>query len=945
MPPEPPPPPAPVPGAPSPRRTRRPRATGRSVIVGERLSRTFITIGGLGTILAVGTIFVFLLTVVWPLFHDAPPGAGERVGSPDTPPAVAVGSDEYGLIVWSASADGLLTVRDRATGGLLERRPLAPEGRVTAFALGADPRESVIGFADGTLRLLSLSFRAEPLAADALPPALRGLEPGAVRIHEGGVAEILPTGDARVQRLTLTLEEPLAVSEAALTRVARSDRAGGYVLATLDAAGRAAVHAVEVKVNRFSKAKPRELRRRSAAVPFVGPASGAPPAHVLLPGAGDGVLLVWPDGRAERFDCRDPEAPAAAETLDLVPEPGATVTAVGWVLGRTTLIVGDSSGQASGWFRTKPEQATTVDRSLLERVHDLGRGTAAVTAVGASPRGRSLALGHGDGSLRCLYVTTGRPLGEARLLGSAPERVDALAYAPKADALLAACPGAVDRFPLPESHPEVGVQALFGRVWYEGFEKPEHVWQSTGGTDDFEPKLGLMPLVFGTLKATFYALLFGVPIALLAAVFTSEFLSSRLRVPLKSVIEMMASLPSVVLGFLAGIVVAPFVQNVVPVVLTTFLLLPTLLLLGAHLWQLLPQHVALRLSGLPRLTGLVAVFPVAVLLAALVAPAVERALFRGDLLGWLDHHVDEQELAAAGWRPPEGLEGEARKSLVAQAGGQAAGKRLEEGQAPLLTTEQTARLRRVHGQGAVGGWVYLLLPLGVGLVVLLMANVVNPWLRVRSGSWSRRRCAWVALGRLLAGAVVAVGVAWLLGTLLAQAGADPRGSFEHAHRGEGALLGTYVQRNALVVGFVMGFAIIPIIYTLAEDALSSVPQHLRLGSLAAGATPWQTATRIIIPTATSGLFSAVMIGLGRAVGETMIVLMATGNTSVMEWNWFNGFRTLAANTATEIPEADVGSTHYRVLFLSAFVLFGITFALNTLAETVRQRFRRRAFQL
>jgi phosphate transport system permease protein len=143
----------------------------------------------------------------------------------------------------------------------------------------------------------------------------------------------------------------------------------------------------------------------------------------------------------------------------------------------------------------------------------------------------------------------------------------------------------------------------------------------------------------------------------------------------------------------------------------------------------------------------------------------------------------------------------------------------------------------------------------------------------------------------------------------------------------------------------MGFAIIPLIYTIAEDALSTVPEHLRAASLGAGATPWQTATRIIIPTAMSGLFSACMIGLGRAVGETMIVLMAAGNTPVMEWNLFNGFRTLSANIAVEMPEAVQGSGHYRTLFLAALVLFVMTFAINTVAESVRLRFRKRAYQL
>ena len=143
----------------------------------------------------------------------------------------------------------------------------------------------------------------------------------------------------------------------------------------------------------------------------------------------------------------------------------------------------------------------------------------------------------------------------------------------------------------------------------------------------------------------------------------------------------------------------------------------------------------------------------------------------------------------------------------------------------------------------------------------------------------------------------------------------------------------------------MGFAVIPIIFTIADDALTAVPQSLRAGSLGAGATTWQTAIRVVVPTAMSGLFSAVMIGLGRAVGETMIVLMAAGNTPIMEWNIFNGFRTLSANIAVELPEAVIGSTHYRMLFVAALLLFAVTFVINTVAEAVRIRFRKRAFQL
>ncbi|MCC6408185.1 MAG: ABC transporter permease subunit [Planctomycetes bacterium] len=339
----------------------------------------------------------------------------------------------------------------------------------------------------------------------------------------------------------------------------------------------------------------------------------------------------------------------------------------------------------------------------------------------------------------------------------------------------------------------------------------------------------------------------------------------------------MAGLPSVVLGFLAAVIFAPFVQAVVPAVLAGLATLPLALLLGAYLWQLLPQRIALRFADGRRFACIVAMLPVGVAAAAWLGPWVERWLFAGDVEQWL------------------------------------AGER----------------------GGALGGWMLLFVPLAGLLVALANGRALTPWLRARSFGWGRAACARADLVRFAFNVVATVVIALALSAAVAGLGFDARGSF----------VDTYVQRNALVVGFVMGFAIIPIIYTIAEDALTSVPGHLRLASLAAGATPWQTAVHVILPTAASGLFSAVMVGLGRAVGETMIVLMATGNTPVMNWNVFSGFRTLSANIATELPEAVKNSTHYRTLFLAALLLFAMTFAVNTAAEVVRQRFRRRAFQL
>ena len=149
----------------------------------------------------------------------------------------------------------------------------------------------------------------------------------------------------------------------------------------------------------------------------------------------------------------------------------------------------------------------------------------------------------------------------------------------------------------------------------------------------------------------------------------------------------------------------------------------------------------------------------------------------------------------------------------------------------------------------------------------------------------------------------------------------------------------YTQKNALIVGFAMGFAVIPIIFTIAEDALTNVPKAMSSASLALGASRWQTTWSVIVPTASAGIFSACMIGLGRAVGETMIVLCAAGGTGIMDMNIFNGMRTLSLNLAKELPEADKDGTLYRSLFLGALILFVLTFIINTFAEIIRQHIR------
>ncbi|HTF88598.1 MAG TPA: ABC transporter permease subunit [Planctomycetota bacterium] len=856
-------------------RVRRGRATRPGVKLAERAAGLMIRIAGFGTIVAVATICGFLLWVVAPLFFSAKVGvvhASPRQAATEASKPRRIEVDEYRRLAWILNEDGSVESRRLDSAEILER--VLPFGAslptAMAFARGA----ALFGFADGSLRFGRIGFSSRVQTALDVPAEQRALESGQLSVFDHGLLERTGEDQFRVQRLEIDLEEPIAGAHPSpVLLLDHTSTETQRRVAALHEDGTLALYTLSERTNLISGET--SFAVSEGRIPYKPDAARGVPQHLVLASGGSSLYLVWRDGLAQRFDTRDIDNVKLAEVVDLVREPDAEVTVITTLLGETSLVVGDTTGRCSVWFPIRPLDVSTADGQLLTRVHELAGSGSAVTAIGASERSRMVAVGHENGEIDVFYATSARRIANTRIDGA--ESVLALDFAPKEDGLAALSPHTLWSADFDPRHPEAGVAGIFAPVWYEGYVEPAHVWQSSSGTDDFEPKLGMMPLIFGTLKATFYSLLFGVPLALLAAIYSNEFLNPKLRVPVKSGIEMMASLPSVVLGFIAAIILAPFVQTFVPAVIAGFFAIPLSLLLGAYLWQLLPARFALRWADLQRFGFIALAMPVGVVLAMLAAPLLERLFFGGDFILWL------------------------------------------------------------HGGagGALGGWLFLLLPLSVAVTALMAARHVEPWLRTLSVRWERATCARIDLLRfclcLLASLLLALAGAWMLTAL----GFDARGS----------LLGTYVQRNALVVGFVMGFAIIPIIYTLAEDALSSVPAHLRLASLSCGATPWQTAMRVIIPTAMSGIFSAVMIGMGRAVGETMIVLMAAGNTPVMDMNVFNGFRTLSANIATELPEAVQDSTHYRMLFLAALCLFAITFLVNTAAELVRQRFRKRAFQL
>ena len=461
------------------------------------------------------------------------------------------------------------------------------------------------------------------------------------------------------------------------------------------------------------------------------------------------------------------------------------LTASAMLLGKISLLVGTEAGNIHQVFLLRQE-----DNSYkLVRVRNFKLAEAPISRIVPEHRRKGFLAIDANHYLGVFYTTSQR-----KLLTQQLPTVDQVAINARANVLLAGAAGQYQLYSIDNEHPEVSWSALWQDVWYESYPEPDKIWQSSASTNDFEPKFSLSPLTFGTLKAALYAMLFSIPLAIAGAIFTAYFMTPEMRKIVKPTIEIMEALPTVILGFLAGLWLAPIVE-----------------------------------SNLAGVFGLIFFMPFSILAFGLAIAYTPQSL---------------RNRISAGW------------------------------QAALLVP----------------------IVIIVGWMSLGMGELFDAWF------FNGNMRDWVS---------------------------DE----------ENGLGINFDQRNALVVGIAMGFAVIPTIFSITEDAVFSVPKHLVNGSLALGATPWQTVTRVVIPTASPGMFSAVMIGFGRAVGETIIVLMATGNTPIMDMNIFEGMRTLSANIAVEMPESEVGSTHFRVLFLASFVLFIFTFFFNTFAEVIRQRLR------
>lgn len=724
----------------------------RSRILKDASARWVVWIGGLGVIAALLLIFVYLVSEVFPLFAPARFEAQAVQTMPgDQGRTLYVATEEQGEVAMRLSDTGVVSFFDLVSGTIKDQKslPMAGQALAQVTEMSADQALMLAQLSDGSVLPFHHAYAVSyPNDQRLITPELQ-----------------YPYG-----------ETPLAFMSEPARALAARESSGKLLLAGARADG-------SVQIRLYEKT---ESLLGDATLNVTADLTITPPvaADRLLvePLFGWLYVLDQKQGKIAFYRLNGVDAPELIGTYPV----GAPIQEAKYLAGGTSVVVAQANGIVSQWFPARDSQ----EKWYLARVREFKLDTdTAITAIGPEMRRRTFAVGDAKGHVSIYYATSERLIHEEKMLDSA---ISHLVFNSRANTLLAiGADGRLHSYKVHNEHPEISFKSLWGKTWYESYNRPEWLWQSSSASSDFEPKFSFTPLSFGTLKGAFYAMIFAVPLAVLAAVFTANFMSPELRQIVKPTVELLAALPTVILGFLAGLWLAPFIESNLPGMFMMLLLLPISIPLFGYLWLNMPVRVRVRV---PQGWEAVLLIPVVALVVSgcfMLAKPVEAAFFAGNMQTWMDQTL---------------------------------------------------------------------------------------------------------------------GIA-------------------------------YDQRNSLVVGIAMGIAVVPTIFSIAEDAIFGVPKHLSLGSMALGATPWQTLTGVVLPTASPGIFSAIMIGFGRAVGETMIVLMATGNTAVTDASLFSGMRTLSANVAVEMPESEVGSTHFRLLFLAGLVLFIFTFFFNTLAEVVRNRLR------
>jgi len=731
-------------------------------IIKDKIAQYLVTLGGNSVIFTIVLIFFYLLYVVIPMFASAQVELRGQYSLPNSD------SSQITTLYLAVEEQNEVAVRMRSDGEILFFS--TTDGRILLTQHLVLPKN------------VSISSFAESAESQAV--VAFGLSNGQVIVVKHQYKITFPN-NRRI--ITPLLEYPMGVDPITITGLTKSINKlaiqiseDGASLATITRNGALRLSSFEKEESLMEDEASYEQQTLSLGL------VRKPVTHLLIDQDRQEFYVVTQDNELLYYDITNADHPELLQTLQLTPD-NVSLTDIRFLSGGISLLTGFSNGTVAQWFAVKSKN----NIPQLTRIRDFKLEQNEISVIAPEHNRKGFVVADSQGYVGVYHSTAHRTILKKKFSDNI---INKIVVSPRSNGILLEDSNKqISFWHIENEHPEISWSSIWGKVWYESYDEPKYIWQSSAATNDFEPKFSLIPISFGTIKAAFYAMMMAIPLSIMGAIFTAYFMSSQMRRYVKPSIEIMEALPTVILGFLAGLWLAPFIENNLPGVFSLLVLMPIGVLLAAYGWTRLPDKIRHKI---PDGWEAAILIPVIIFISYSVislSPVMETILFGGDMRSWL-------------------------------------------------------------------------------------------------------------------------GTEW---------GID------------------FDQRNSIVVGLAMGFAVIPTIFSIAEDAIFAVPKYLTQGSLALGATPWQTMIRVVLLTASPGIFSAIMIGFGRAVGETMIVLMATGNTPVMDFSIFQGMRTLSANIAVEMPEAEVASTHFRVLFLAALVLFVFTFFFNTIAEVVRQRLRKR----
>src|SRR5262245_30132717 len=492
------------------------RQSYRAVL--DRVARCVIGVGGVTIVAVILAILLVLLVEVAPLFQSP---AARRLGSVTVPPVALparIGVDEYREVGYIADPSGLkiISLKD---GSELARK---------------------------SVPLLAATADSNPAGAGNLP-----LDPSLSQDRITAVSEIsqgkLALGTRSGNIIFVDVKFDVTFVEGGHKTAADAvfsdpiELSAGYPLGLLAYTelkdGKLAVAAVgprDLVIARITEQKalvgPSTFSQETSRLPLeisgeISALAGDNRSEDIFVGTTAGELV--------RVDLREGEPKNAERILSTA---GSQITAISLLLGDRSLVVGDSQGKVSSWQLL----AGAGGDLHLQRIHDFAAHSSPVTAISPSNRDKGFLTGDNGGGIQLHYGTTGQTRLSLRLPDS---DLQSIAYAPRADGFVAFnTAGEISHYELENRHPEITLGSLFGKVWYEGNSGPDHTWQSTGGADDFEGKFSLVPLIYGTLKGSFYSLLFAVPLAILAALYCSQFVQPRWKNLIKPTVEVMAGL-------------------------------------------------------------------------------------------------------------------------------------------------------------------------------------------------------------------------------------------------------------------------------------------------------------------------------------------------------------------------------------------------------------------